>query len=61
MTCGVASLYTLSWTIGFIIGPAVAGIALGADLATPLFVALMATCVVVALVARGLEYISRPR
>jgi Na+/melibiose symporter-like transporter len=38
------AVYTLAWTFGFIIGPLTAGVALGAGLETPFFLALIALC-----------------
>ena len=46
---------TLAWTTGFIIGPLVAGLALGAGQETPFFLALIAACTLGALAARGLR------
>ena len=45
------ALYTLAWTTGFILAPLIAGIALGAGQATALFVGLIVTCGLGALVA----------
>jgi MFS family permease len=38
------ALYTLAWTSGFIVGPLIAGAALGAGQATPFFLGLIAVC-----------------
>jgi len=49
------AIYTLAWTTGFIIGPLLAGAALGADQATILFLALIGACGVGALGALRLR------
>jgi MFS family permease len=46
---------TLAWTTGFMVGPAVAGLALARGLAVELFVGLMGACVVSAALAVRLE------
>lgn len=48
-------LYTLAWTIGFIVGPSVAGLALGAGHDTAFFLSLVAACFVGALAALRLR------
>lgn len=48
-------LYSLSWSVGSVIGPAAAGFMLDRDLASPLFVALIVGCAVAALLASWLE------
>ena len=48
-------LYTLAWTTGFMIGPAVAGFSLEADLGPALFGALIAACGLTAVAAWLLE------
>ena len=48
-------LYILAWTTGFIVGPAVAGIAIDAGAGTGLFVGLIVACALVAAGAIRLE------
>ncbi|HUH08571.1 MAG TPA: MFS transporter [Egibacteraceae bacterium] len=47
--------YTLAWTTGFMVGPAVAGFTLRAGLGSLLFTVLIVGCVLTALAARVLE------
>jgi MFS family permease len=47
--------FTLAWTTGFILGPAIAGLAFAAGLGEALFVALIAACAIAGLGFRRLE------
>jgi MFS family permease len=49
-------VYTLAWTSGFMVGPALAGAALASGFGTELFVALIGLCGVAAVVAVRLEH-----
>jgi len=49
------AINTLAWTTGFIIGPLIAGLALGAGQETPFFLGLIAACCVGALGAYRLR------
>jgi MFS family permease len=49
-------VYTLAWTSGFMVGPALAGAALASGFDTELFIALIGLCGVAAVVAARLEH-----
>jgi MFS family permease len=48
-------LSTLAWTVGFMVGPVIAGFSLGAGHASALFGGLVGACGLAALAARRLE------